>query len=93
MAKRSVYLTKCRTTASQRAHFAMFIPNVICDRHDIATSFETAPCHGGVIHVVGDPLMSEYAHEFKRNYDCITMLDIQELVFLGYVNEADILEP
>jgi hypothetical protein len=93
MAKRSVYLAKCRTTASQRAHFAIFIPNVICDRHDLATSFKTAPCHGGVIHIVGEPLMSGYAHESKRNYDRVTMHDIQELVFLSYVNEANIFEP
>jgi hypothetical protein len=37
--------------------------------------------------------MSGYAHEFKRNYDCVTMHDIQELVFLSYVNEANIFEP
>ena len=93
MAYRCVYLAKYRTSASQRAHFAIFIPNATDDGRDLTQGFRSTSCTGTIIHVVGEPLMSGYALEFKRNYECSTSHDLQEMVFLGNVDSTNVYDP
>ncbi|KAK9438247.1 hypothetical protein VB005_09255 [Metarhizium brunneum] len=92
MAYRSVYLAKYRGSPSQRAHFAIFIPNSTNDNPDLDKDWKSKPCMGTVIHVVGEPLMKGYSLEFKRN-ECSTSPDIHELVFLGTVDSTHIHDP
>ncbi|KAK2791103.1 hypothetical protein FQN52_005059 [Onygenales sp. PD_12] len=55
MAPRDISLIAYRSTPTQRAHFAVFIPSA------------SDPGVGTIIHVVGAP-MAGYQLEFKRNY-------------------------
>lgn len=55
MPPRTIYLITSRNAASQRAHFAIFVPS------------ETNPDKGTLIQAVGAP-MTGYILEFKRNY-------------------------
>ncbi|WVN90131.1 uncharacterized protein L203_105366 [Cryptococcus depauperatus CBS 7841] len=90
---RSIYLAKHRGIASQRAHFALFIPNAADDRKDLSQDFQSTPCSGTVIHVVGEPVMLGYALEFKRNDECSDSRDLREMVFLGHVDSANLYDP
>jgi hypothetical protein len=56
MATRSIQLVRYREASSQRAHFAIFVPDV------------GIPGQGTLIHVVGSP-MTGYSLEFKRQYN------------------------
>lgn len=56
MPTHTIYLTKARTSRSQRAHFAIFVPS------------PSTPSKGTLINAVGAP-MAGYILEFKRN-DC-----------------------
>lgn len=56
MPTRTIYLTKSRTSRSQRAHFAIFVPS------------PSNPSKGTLVNAVGAP-MAGYMLEFKRN-DC-----------------------
>nr|POE48871.1 hypothetical protein CFP56_38968 [Quercus suber] len=93
MSNRSVYLAKYRLNANQRAHFAIFIPNATSDQANLSQNFRKSSCKGTIIHVVGEPIMSGYALEFKRNYECSSSRDLQALVFLGYVLAAHVCNP
>lgn len=68
MAYRSVYLAKYRGSPSQRAHFAIFIPNSTNDNPDLDKDWKSKPCMGTVIHVVGEPLMKGYSLELVDRY-------------------------
>ncbi|KAM5494888.1 hypothetical protein MaudMau93_000186 [Microsporum audouinii] len=59
MAPRNIALIAFRNAATQRAHFAIFIPS--------ATDQDT----GTLIHVVGAP-MAGYQLAFKRNYSIVS---------------------
>ncbi|KAH6645233.1 hypothetical protein BKA67DRAFT_665069 [Truncatella angustata] len=93
MTPRSVYLAMYRGSASQRAHFALFIPNATDDRSNISQDFRSISCKGIIIHVVGEPVMNGYTHEFKRNYETNTSRDLQELVLLGQVDSVNLYDP
>lgn len=93
MTYRSVYLAKYRGSASQRAHFAIFVPNAADSNKDLSREFRSSSCKGTIIHVVGEPVMNGYALEFKRNYECSTSRDLQEMILLGYVDSATLYNP
>lgn len=95
MSHRSVYLAKHREHSNQRTHFAIFIPNTstTADDKDQAIDFKTKSCKGTVIQVVGEPLMSGFVHNIKRNFDCQTSHDLKELVFLGTVEAEYVCQP
>jgi hypothetical protein len=93
MAYRSIYLAKYGGSRSQRAHFAIFIPNGDHDRSTLAQDFTSKSSKGTIIHVIGEPVMAGYALEIKRNYECNTSRDLRKLVHLGYVDTANIHEP
>ncbi|KAK3935021.1 hypothetical protein QBC46DRAFT_58986 [Diplogelasinospora grovesii] len=93
MASRSVYLATYRGSASQRAHFAIFIPNAADDSRDLSVDFRSDSTKGTVIHVVGEPVMNGYTLEFKRNYECKDSRDLQKLVRLGTVDAANLYDP
>ncbi|KAJ6436487.1 C2H2-type domain-containing protein [Purpureocillium lavendulum] len=93
MTYRSAYLAKYRGSASQRAHFAIFFPNAADDGKDLSREFRSSSCKGTIIHVVGEPVMNGYTLEFKRNYECSTSRDLQEMVPLGYVDPALLYTP
>jgi hypothetical protein len=90
---RSIYLAKYRTSKLQRAHFALFIPNSIHDRNTLPDDFRLSQCLGTIINVVGEPLMSGFALEIKRNHECRSRVDLQQLVFLGHIDPTNIHEP
>lgn len=90
MTTRSIYLAKSRHTLSQRAHFAVCIPKPSENGRDLAQNFKLSPSQVTAIHVTGEPLMGGYALEFKRNYDCSTSNDLQEMIFLGSVDQASV---
>lgn len=93
MSYRSFYLAKYRTSKSQRAHFAIFIPNADSDSDNLGHDFRSRSCKGTVIHVVGEPVMAGYTLEIKRNYECSTSQDLKKLVLLGYVDTCNVYEP
>nr|POE71968.1 hypothetical protein CFP56_11844 [Quercus suber] len=90
MATRSVHLAKFRVSSNQRAHFAIFIPNAEDDSQDVTQAFQSRPCKGTTIQVLGEPLMSGFELQFERNYDCRTATDLQTMVFLGHVDPNDL---
>ena len=93
MATRPVYLAKYRTTKSQRAHFAIYIPGEASDKATLVQDYKKSRTNGTLINVVGEPVMSGYVHQFKRNHDLNTAHDLSELIFLGTVNAKDVYEP
>ena len=93
MDQRSVYLAKYRGAASQRYHFALFIPNAVIDGRDLTQDFKSASCKGTVIHVVGEPVMSGYKLEIKRDYECANSRDLDALVLLGHVDSSLLYNP
>lgn len=93
MAYRCVYLAKNRSATTQRAHFALFIPNAAYNGRDLTQGFRLAPCKGTIIHVIGEPVMIGYTLEFKRNYECGTLQDLEEMVFLGNVDSTNVYDP
>jgi hypothetical protein len=92
MPARRVYLAKYRTSRSQRAHFAIFIPNATSDRASLAQDHSKVETSGTVIHVVGEPYVGGYTHEFKRNYRATGSKGLSELIFLGTVDVTNIHE-
>lgn len=93
MSFRGVYLAVYLQAKNQRAHFAIFIPNADCDRQDVAQTFTEQRTTGTIIHVVGEPVMSGFALEFKRNYECSTSSYLRKLVPLGQVRSDDVHDP
>ncbi|KXJ96163.1 hypothetical protein Micbo1qcDRAFT_201480 [Microdochium bolleyi] len=95
MAPRAVYLAKSGP-ASKRRHFGILIPNANCDRATLSSDYkditQSPTALGTIIHVVGEPLMAGFAHEFKRNFDCATDPALRALVFLGHVDDSDVFE-
>ena len=83
MSNRHIWLAKFRTAPSQRAHFAIFIPNA--DEVNKDPNDRTASCKGTLINVVGTP-MSGYVHEVKRNCSCTAAADLDRLIRIGSVN-------
>ncbi|RMD40423.1 hypothetical protein DV735_g4682, partial [Chaetothyriales sp. CBS 134920] len=90
MVQRPVWLAKFRGSKSQRAHFALFIPNATHANRN--PNDRSAACKGTIIHVVGAP-MAGYAHEFKRNYDCGASQDLENLVQIGWVDSEHVADP
>lgn len=89
MAVSRLYLAKSGP-ASQRSHFAIFIPNP-----DIPLStdeLKISDAVGTIINVVGEPLMLGYKLEIKRNYAC-GVNDVKKLVFLGQVASEHVFQP
>ncbi|CAG9955540.1 unnamed protein product [Clonostachys rosea f. rosea IK726] len=86
MSNRSMYLAKYRNTTTQRAHFAIFIPNAEYDRAGLSQDYRSSPCKGTKIHVVGEPMLAGFQLEIKHNYECDTSQDLNELVHIGHVN-------
>lgn len=93
MSTRSVYLAKYRTSSRERAHFAIFVPNSQNDRSDLSQTFKSQETNGTIIQVIGEPLMSGYILEFKRNYDCSTDPTLKLLKYLGSIDEIYLFEP
>lgn len=93
MPLRSVYLAKYYASASQRAHFAIFIPNQNCDRSTIKDDYRSHRTSGTVLHAVGEPIMAGYVFEIKRNYECKDSKDLKELIPLGYIDTANLYDP
>ncbi|CAK1358770.1 unnamed protein product [Cercospora beticola] len=93
MPTRSVYLAKYRTSSRERVHFAIFIPNAQHDRKDLSETFKSQQTKGKIIQVIGEPLMSGYILEFKRNYDCSTGPALKILKYLGSVDDTHLFEP
>lgn len=62
-----VWLGKFRYAPSQRAHFAIWIPNA--EHAEVDPNDRPFECKGTLINLVGLP-MSGYCHEFKRNACC-----------------------
>jgi len=92
MPTRRVYLAKYRATISQRAHFAIFIPNDASDRASLTQDYRKVKTSGTIIHVVGEPVMNGYVHEFKRNYEASASRELSEVILLGTVDVANIFE-
>ena len=90
MSFRPIYLAVFRRTTSQRAHFAIFIPNAECVQNDLDD--RSIPCLRTLIHVIGTP-MSGYAHEFKRNYNGTESVELTKMVRLGSVDSTCITDP
>ncbi|GIZ38822.1 hypothetical protein CKM354_000222300 [Cercospora kikuchii] len=93
MPTRSIYLAKYRTSSRERAHFAVFIPNAQDDRQDLSQTFKSHEAKGTIIQVIGEPLMSGYILEFKRNYECSTDPALEILKYLGSVEGIYLFEP
>ncbi|KAL8409143.1 hypothetical protein RB594_007553 [Gaeumannomyces avenae] len=93
MSSRGIYLAVYRRSTSQRAHFAIFIPNASHDRQDVAQTFRAQSTTGTIIHVVGEPAITGFALEFKRNYECSTSSDLKKLVPLGQVSADNVYDP
>lgn len=64
----------------QRGHFALFVPR-LSDVELFPSKAQT--CGGQIIHVVGNPL-NGFVHEFKQDYDS---LSLSRVTFLGYLLE------
>ncbi|KAI1122737.1 hypothetical protein F5Y10DRAFT_270793 [Nemania abortiva] len=90
MPNRSIYLAKYRGTTNQRAHFAIFIPDIASDRTGVRKDFKTMSTEGTIIHVVGEPVMVGFALEIKRHYECKDDKDLENLVRLGHIDEANL---
>ncbi|KAI1362943.1 hypothetical protein F5Y08DRAFT_310726 [Xylaria arbuscula] len=90
MSTRSIYLAKSRVTPSQRAHFAIFIPDISSDRPEASKDFKTTSTIGTKIHVVGEPIIAGFMLEIKRCYECWGEVDLQQLVYLGRVDAANL---
>lgn len=76
---------------NSRTHFAIFIPHANLADKDLAVpTFKDAPCAGTIVQVVGEPLMSGFVLEFKRNFDCSTAHDPRRLALLGNVDTENI---
>ena len=93
MPSRRFYLAKYRTAPSQRAHFAIYIPDEATDTVTLAQDYKTSRTNGTLINVIGEPVMSGYVHQFKRNHELNTAYDLSELILLGTVDAKDVHEP
>ena len=79
-----LYLAKFRMNLSQRAHFAVFIPDVEDAAKD--PNGRSTPCKGILINVVGLP-MAGYTHEFKH-HSCAEAVDFERAIPIGIVHAA-----
>lgn len=77
MACRAVYLVKWGGP-SERRHFGILIPRANHNRKNLCADYKTTPTVGTIIHVVGEPIMTGFSQEFRRNFD---------------VEESDIYDP
>ncbi|QSS66056.1 hypothetical protein I7I51_06907 [Histoplasma capsulatum] len=77
MAPRNVSLIAYRNAASQRAHFAIFVPTA------------SDQDRGTMIHVVGAP-MAGYRLEFKRNYAINLTLQLYTRLAIGQIDSQHI---
>ncbi|CAG9989234.1 unnamed protein product [Clonostachys byssicola] len=93
MSDRSMYLAKYRNTNTQRAHFAIFIPDAEYDRAGLSQDYRSSPCKGTKIHVVGEPMLVGFQLEIKHDYECDTSPDLKELVHIGYINSDHVRTP
>lgn len=80
MAPRAIYLVTYRAAAYQRAHFVVFVPS------------EADQAKGTPIHVVDAP-MAGYSLEFKRNYIPALTQQQHEIIAIGQVDSANIVDP
>ncbi|KAM0347343.1 hypothetical protein ACHAPU_004863 [Fusarium lateritium] len=93
MPYRSVYLAKSFTGKTQRSHFAIFIPEEPYDRQTVSKDFHKHPTSGTIIQVVGEPVMTGYSLEIKKNYECSTSEDLKFLVRIGHVHSKNVYKP
>ncbi|KAF4997579.1 hypothetical protein FGRMN_3784 [Fusarium graminum] len=93
MPYRSVYLAKSLGGKNQRFHFAIFVPEESCNRQTLSKDFRKHQTTGTIIHVIGEPVMTGYALEIKRNHECSTSKDLRFLVHLGYIDEKNVYKP
>ncbi|KAF7195059.1 hypothetical protein HII31_03527 [Pseudocercospora fuligena] len=91
--RRSLYLAKSRISPSQRAHFGIFYPHGNEPDHNLEEAYSSPPCKGTIIHVVGEPLMSGFTLQFKRNCDEASLPDLKELIFLGSTESSQLFFP
>jgi hypothetical protein len=77
MTPRTIYLLSLRQAASQRAHFAIFVPSAI------------NPQKGSLINVVGAP-MTGFSHQFERGYDPDIAQQDYEMWPIGEVDSSHI---
>ena len=90
MASRPIWLAKFRSTALQRAHFALFVPSDAYIEQD--PNDRIKPCVGTLIHVVGLP-MAGFRHEFKRNYDISQTTRLEKMVRIGWLESKLVYDP
>lgn len=84
-----IYLAKYRLSPFQRAHFAIFIPNLEdASKHP---NDRSTLCKGTLINVVGAP-MAGYIYEFKRDHCCAESKDLEKLVQIGALQARAIAE-
>ncbi|KAF4186857.1 hypothetical protein CNMCM7927_005097 [Aspergillus lentulus] len=79
MSPRTIYLLSLRQAASQRAHFAIFVPSAI------------NPRKGSLINVVGAP-MTGFSHQFERGYDPDIAQQDHEMWPIGEVDSSHIVD-
>lgn len=59
----------------------------------MCADYKTTPTVGTIIHVVGEPIMTGFSQEFRRNFDVKGSLTLEKIVFLGDVEESDTYDP
>ncbi|BAE65154.1 unnamed protein product [Aspergillus oryzae] len=79
MAPRTIYLISTRSSKTQRAHFAIWVPSA------------QQPTSGSLINVVGAPMIG-FAHEFKRCYEPAGSTEPYEIWPIGEVDSAHIFD-
>ncbi|KAK6810876.1 hypothetical protein RU639_013329 [Aspergillus parasiticus] len=79
MAPRTIYLNSTRSSKTQRAHFAIWVPSA------------QQPTSGSLINVVGAPMIG-FAHEFKRCYEPAKSTEPYEMWPIGEVDSAHIFD-
>lgn len=77
-----IYLAKYRLSSTQRAYFAIFIPNLADATKD--PDDRSASCKGTLINVVGAP-MAGYVHEIKRGHCWNESNDLEKLDQIGNI--------
>ncbi|KJK61349.1 hypothetical protein P875_00042401 [Aspergillus parasiticus SU-1] len=79
MAPRTIYLNSTRSSKTQRAHFAIWVPSA------------QQPTSGSLINVVGAPMIG-FAHEFKRCYEPAKSTEPYEMWPIGEVDSVHIFD-
>lgn len=90
MASVPIYLAISRCASTQRAHFAVFIPNEADAEKD--PNDEQVECTGTLIHIVGTS-MNGFSHELQHNLNHGLSQTSRTMVKLGTFEVADVNGP